>query len=125
MRISVRILRGPIQPKTVREQNYFQFKKQYYIQRNGLAMGDPTSAILAETKPQHMERKYIQSWLNNCMPERADEGLVIFCKRKTNTDKHSTEFNKEQTNIKFTIENEINNAINFLGFTIHRKNTKP
>jgi hypothetical protein len=35
--------------KTVTEQNYFQFDQQYYKQPEGLAMGAPTSAVLAET----------------------------------------------------------------------------
>jgi hypothetical protein len=30
------------------EQNYFQFDQQYYKQSDGLAMGAPTSSILAE-----------------------------------------------------------------------------
>jgi hypothetical protein len=34
--------------KTVTERNYFQFDQQYYKQTEGLAMGAPTSAILAE-----------------------------------------------------------------------------
>jgi hypothetical protein len=32
----------------VMEQNYFQFDQHYYIQTEGLAMGDPTSTILSE-----------------------------------------------------------------------------
>jgi hypothetical protein len=31
------------------EQKYFQFDQKYYKQTEGLAMGSPTSAILAET----------------------------------------------------------------------------
>jgi hypothetical protein len=34
--------------KTVMEQNYFQFNQQYYKQTEGLAMGVPTSTILAK-----------------------------------------------------------------------------
>jgi hypothetical protein len=43
----------------VKEQNYFQFDQQYYKQTDGLAMGAPTSSILAETYIQHMEHKQI------------------------------------------------------------------
>jgi hypothetical protein len=35
------------------------------------------------------------------------------------------ELNKEQSNIKFTTEKEVNNSINFLDLTMHRTNTKP
>jgi hypothetical protein len=34
--------------QTIMEQNYFQFNQQYYKQTNGVPMGAPTSAILAE-----------------------------------------------------------------------------
>jgi hypothetical protein len=43
----------------VTEQNYFQFELKYYKQTNGLAMGAPTSAILAEAYIQNMQHKYI------------------------------------------------------------------
>jgi hypothetical protein len=46
------------------EQNYFQFEKQYYKQTDGLAMGVPTSARLAETCIEHMEHKHIYPVLN-------------------------------------------------------------
>jgi hypothetical protein len=34
--------------KTVLEQNYFQVDQEYYKQTDGLAMGAPTSSILAQ-----------------------------------------------------------------------------
>jgi hypothetical protein len=44
--------------KSIMEQNYFQVNEQYYAQ-TGLAMGAPTSAILAEVYIQHMEHKQL------------------------------------------------------------------
>jgi hypothetical protein len=35
--------------QTLTEQNHFQFDQQYCKQTEGLAMGAPTSSILAET----------------------------------------------------------------------------
>jgi hypothetical protein len=43
----------------VTEQNYFQFDQEYYKQTDELALGGPTSSILAETYVQHMERTQI------------------------------------------------------------------
>jgi hypothetical protein len=40
--------------ETVIEQIYFQFDQEYYKQTDRLAMGAPTSSILAETYIQHM-----------------------------------------------------------------------
>jgi hypothetical protein len=34
--------------ETIIEQNYFQFDQEYYKQTDGLAMGTPTSSILAQ-----------------------------------------------------------------------------
>jgi hypothetical protein len=45
--------------KSIKEQNYFQVNEQYYEQTEGLAMGAPTSAILAEVYIQHMEHKQL------------------------------------------------------------------
>jgi RNase adaptor protein for sRNA GlmZ degradation len=39
----------------VLEQNYLCTNEQYYTQNKGLAMGAPTSAILAEEFLQHLE----------------------------------------------------------------------
>jgi hypothetical protein len=41
------------------EQNCFQYNEHYYKQTDGLAMGTPTSAILAETYLQRTEEKKI------------------------------------------------------------------
>jgi hypothetical protein len=45
---------------TILEQNYFQHHHKYYKQTDGLAMGAPTSAILAEIYIQNMEHTNIQ-----------------------------------------------------------------
>jgi hypothetical protein len=41
--------------KVIMKQNYFQFDQQYYEQIEGLAMGAPTSEILAEIFIQRIE----------------------------------------------------------------------
>jgi hypothetical protein len=44
---------------TILEQNYFQYDQKYYKHTDGLAMGAPTSAILAEIYIQNMEHTKI------------------------------------------------------------------
>jgi hypothetical protein len=39
----------------VLEQNYIQINEQYYVQKKGLAMGAPTSAIFDEVYIQYLE----------------------------------------------------------------------
>jgi hypothetical protein len=110
------------------EQNYFQFNQQYYKQTEGLAMGAPTSAILAETYIQHMEHKHIYPILINHKItgyfRYVDDILIIYNQNQTNIEETINEFNKLNNNIKFTIEKEHDNSINFLDITIYRKNTK-
>jgi hypothetical protein len=49
---------------TIFEHNYMQFNDQFYKQNEGLAMGAPTSAILAETFIQHLEHNKLIEILN-------------------------------------------------------------
>jgi hypothetical protein len=46
------------------EQNYLQFNNQFFKQDEGLTMGAPTSAILAETFIQHLEHTIIYKILS-------------------------------------------------------------
>jgi hypothetical protein len=48
----------------------------------------------------------------------------MYSQKKTNMDETLAEFNKQRTNIKFSIKKEKHNSINFLGLTIHRNRTK-
>jgi hypothetical protein len=114
--------------RTVIGQNYFQFNEQHYKQIEGLAMGAPTSAIFAETYIQHMEHTQLYPILikHQIMGyfRYVDNILIIYNQNKTNIQEKLTEFNKQTNNIKFTIEEEQHNSINFLDLTIHRKRTK-
>jgi hypothetical protein len=107
------------------EQNYFQIDQQYYKQTDGLAMGAPTSAILAETYLQHMEHEQIYPILIRQEIigyfRYVDDILIIYDQNKTNIEHTLNEFNKLQSSIKFTMEKEIHHSINFLDLTIHRE----
>jgi hypothetical protein len=48
---------------TIINQNYLQFNNQYYKQDDRLAMGAPTSAILAEIFIQHLKHTSITNIL--------------------------------------------------------------
>jgi hypothetical protein len=50
-----------------------------------------------------------------------DDILMIYDQRKTNIEHTHDEFNKLQPSIKFTIEKEPHESINFLELTMHRK----
>jgi hypothetical protein len=114
--------------KSIMEQNYFQVNEHYYAQTEGLAMGAPTSAILAEVYIQNMEHKQLYPILTRHQImgyfRYVDDVLIIYYQNKTNIHEVLAEFNKQATSIKFTVEEEHHNSINFLELTIHRKRTK-
>jgi hypothetical protein len=114
--------------KSIMEQNYFHVNEQYYTQTEGLAMGAPTSAILAEVYIQHMEQKQLYPILTKHQImgyfRYVEDILITYNRNKTNIHEILAEFNRQATSIKFTIEEEQHNSINFLDLTIHRKRTK-
>ena len=111
---------------TIMEQNYFQFEQENYKQVDGLAMGAPTSSILAETYIQYMEHTQIYPILIKhqiiAYFRYVDDILIIYDQNKTNIDHTLNEFNRVQTNINFTMEKEEHQCISFLDIVIHRNN---
>jgi hypothetical protein len=75
--------------KTVLEQNYFQVDQEYYKQTDGLAVGAPTSSILAETSIQHMEHTQIYPILIKqqiaAYFRYVNNTLIIYDQNKTKT----------------------------------------
>jgi hypothetical protein len=71
-------------------------------------MDAPTSAILAEAYIQNLF-KYVVGI------------LTIYDQRETNIDENFTEFNEQESSIKFSMQKPLNYSINFLDLSIHRK----
>jgi hypothetical protein len=109
---------------TILEQNYIQYDHKYYKQTNGLAMGAPTSAILAEIYIQNLEHTQIYGFLIKqhiiAYFRYLDDILIVYDSKKTNIDDTINDFNKMQPKIKFTVEKENKKSINFLDIGIHR-----
>jgi hypothetical protein len=80
---------------------------QQYKQNDGLAMGAPTSAILAEVFMQHYEHNYIINILqkHNIIDyyRYVDDILIIYNEDNTNIDNTLIEFNTKHPNIQYTI----------------------
>jgi hypothetical protein len=110
---------------TILEQNYFQYDQKYYKQTDGLAMGAPTLAILAEIYIQNMEHTQIYDILKKqhiiAYFRYVNDILIIYHIKKTNINDTINEFNKLQPTIKFTTEKENHKSINFLDIGIHRE----
>jgi hypothetical protein len=110
------------------EQNYFQFNNKYYKQKEGLAMGAPTSAILSEIYLQYIEHSHIHHTLQKhnitSYHRYVDDILITYDSTKTNINSTLEEFNNINKTLKFTMEEEQGNKINFLDITIHREATE-
>jgi hexokinase len=106
------------------KQNYSQFDQQYYEQIEGLAMGEPISAIVAEVFIQYMESQEQKKKKILAYYRYVDDILTVYDRQKTNIKQTLKEFNNMQPTIKFTIEKEQQEKINYLDITIQRKNER-
>jgi hypothetical protein len=92
-----------------------------YKQNEGLAMGAPTSALLAEKFMQHDEHNYIINILQHHhiidYYRYVDDILIIYNKDYTNIDNKLKEFNSTHPNIQYTIK-QTNNMLNYLDISI-------
>jgi hypothetical protein len=120
------------------KQNYFKHQNTTHLQNEGLAMGAPTSSIFSEIYLQYLEDTQIFNILTHHQIvgylRYVDDILILY--KPSTTDIHTLlhEFNHISPTIKFTIEEELNNNINFLdifitrlpnqlSYSVHRKPT--
>ena len=105
----------------------FIFNNQLYEQIDGVAMGSPSGATLANIFLCHYE----SIWLNDCpsaykpalYQRYVDDTFLLF-----ETEQQSIQFlsylNAKHQNITFTKETELNNKLSFLDITITKANNK-
>jgi len=102
------------------KQNYFQ--GALYIQEEGLAMGAPTSSIFSEIYLKHIENTVISDILVKYHIVEyflyADDSLIVYNKGTTNVYDVFNVSNNIMPTMKFTIEEEKENRINFLDIAI-------
>lgn len=104
------------------DSTYFSFQDEFYRQSEGLAMGEPLSSVTAQLVMEMVEEEIIQI-VNNDVKffyRYVDDCLAAIEETKV---KYLLDiFNKYHDNLKFTIEMEKGDEINFLDLTIKRKN---
>jgi hypothetical protein len=111
----------------ITKQNCFAHKKQVVIQHDGLAMGAPSSGLIAEIFPQHIEHSYLvhlthkHSIINYC--RCVDDILIIFDSNHTNIERFLNDFNSLHPKLQFTAEMENCHTLNYLDISIHRAPT--
>jgi hypothetical protein len=109
---------------TLIQQNYIQYQDLIYIQKEGLAMGDPTSSLFSEIFLEHTEvTKIVHILLQYHIIgyfRYVDDILIAYKQNLTNIHEVLACFNKLTPTLKFTSEKETANKINFLDISIIR-----
>lgn len=100
--------------------NYFQFNDKFYKQKNGLAMGNPLSPILADIVMDKLFNTIIPRLKNKptFIYKYVDDIILAIPEIYINELKNLMESFCQQ--IIFTVEKECNNKINFLDITLIR-----
>ena len=111
------------------KQTYFMFNQNIYMQKEGLAMGSPLSPLLAEIFMDNFEKTVFSS--KNPLTKQigywfryVDDVLCLWLGTDRQLNKFHTFINSVHPKIKFTLEIETNQAINFLDLNISVINGK-
>ena len=109
--------------ETISKQNYFSYNN-ILIQKEGLAVGAPSSSLIAEiflqhTKYQQMAELSTKHIIINYFLY-VDDILIIFDPNHYSIQTILAEFKTLHTKLQFTVEVEKDNTINYLDVNIHR-----
>jgi len=110
--------------ETITKQNYFTYNNNILIQKEGLAMGAPSSSLIAEFLLQHIEHQHMarlskkHKFINYF--RNVYDILIIFDPNHSNIQIIIADFNILHPNIQFTAKMEENKTINYIDKTIHR-----
>ena len=111
----------------VTEDNFIIFNNKFLKQKDGLAMGNPVSAVFANIFMCHHEKK----WLELC-PARykpilyrryVDDTYLIF-KSHTDVEPFFNYLNRQHRKINFTLEQESEGRIPFLDMMVYKNSGK-
>jgi hypothetical protein len=104
-------------------QNYFVYNHNVITQRDGLAIGDLSSGLIAEFFLQHTENRHLASLshknkiINHI---RYVDIIVIYDSTHTDIQNILTDFNAIHPNLQSTAEIEVYHTLNNLDISIHR-----
>jgi len=108
----------------ITQQNYFTNDGEIFIQKDGLAMGAPSSSIISEIFLQNIEQIHLPTiakkhGLTNYF-RFVDDILIIYDTQHTNITSILEDFNSLHPSLHFTKETEKDNKINYLDNHTHR-----
>ncbi|XP_044756970.1 uncharacterized protein LOC123315369 [Coccinella septempunctata] len=102
--------------------SYFQYKNNFYKQTKGVAMGNPLSSPIAQLVMEFIEEKIMRQYQTSFYKRYVDDSFLITTPSEMNEILHH--FNNIHDSLEFTLEEEINNRLNFLDMTFVRENEK-
>jgi len=111
----------------ITKQNYFLHKDKTLFQKDGLAMGAPSSGLIAEMFLQHIEHSHLarlsqkHKILNYY--RYVDDILIIYDSDHTDIQNIVTDFNSLHHKLQFTAEIEKDHTLNYLDLSLHRTTT--
>jgi hypothetical protein len=105
----------------ITQQNYFSHNNNIIIQRDDLAVGAPSSGLIAEIFLQHLEHLHLTQkhhLANYC--RYVDDIFIIFDSNNTNIQNILNDFNTLHPKllVQFTAEAEQDHTLNYLDITI-------
>ncbi|XP_023725557.1 uncharacterized protein LOC111874349 [Cryptotermes secundus] len=99
-------------------QNYFQYNDKFYKPNSGVAMGSPLSSLMAEVFLQHFEQRKVKLLLEDkriiYYNRYVDDIIMIYNRSKITPQYILDQFNKQNNNLQFTLNEEDNNQITYL-----------
>jgi hypothetical protein len=108
----------------ITRKNYFTHNHDIISQHDGLAMGAPSSGLIAEFFLQHTENTHLArlAYKHRITDyfRYVDDILLIFDPNHSDTQSILTHFNTLHPNLHFTAETERDNTINYLDISIHK-----
>ena len=112
--------------KMILNQNYFQYNDKFYKPNSGVAMGSPLSSIMAEIFLQHFEQRIIKFLLEDkrilYYNRYVDDIFMIYNHSKITPQQILEQFNTQNKNLKFTMNEEVNSQISYLDLNLINTN---
>jgi hypothetical protein len=109
----------------ITNQNYFQYEGKFYKPTTGVAMGSPLCSILAEIFLQDLEQNRLRHLLEDkkivYYNRYIDDIFMIYDQTKITPQTILEQFNIQHKDLKFTINEEMDNQITYLDLNLTNK----
>lgn len=104
------------------ETSYFSYNNTIYLQKDGSAMGNPASPVLANLVMNHLFNKVVKTLPFNIPFLFVYVDDTVLAAPKGQLDLLLNSFNSFHPSLRFTMETENNNKISFLDTELHHQN---